>query len=115
MRRQVARGRIAPSLDDAGFPKTRLVVRGQGWRDQAEDVRRFHRAIADGWLAAPESLLLRHCLSVARLAVDPAGNQKIARHGPRTRDDAAVSLVMAVGEAHRRRNNASGGMKYAIT
>lgn len=108
-------GELRQALNEASFPRVPLIVRGMGYRDGSEDVRNFKRALAESWLCAEESLLLRHALSVARLDVDPAGNEKIKRHGPRTRDDAAVALVLAASEAYRRGEDYEAtGFRYAI-
>ena len=99
-------GELRQALAAASFPHVDLIVRGSGYRDQSEDVRRFQRAVADGWLCAPKSLLLRAALNHCQLMTDPAGNCKIARHGPKQKNDAAVALVIATGEADRRRSAA---------
>ena len=51
-----------------------------GFRDGSEDVRRIPRkAILDGRVSVPVSLLLRSAMSEARTISDPAGNQKLAK------------------------------------
>ncbi|WP_419942859.1 terminase TerL endonuclease subunit [Candidatus Palauibacter sp.] len=97
------RGEVVEAIAGRRIP---IVTRGQGFKDGGEDIRRFRRVAADGWLAPPVSLLLRSSLAASRTAVDPAGNVKLARHG-RKKDDAASALVMAAGEASRRRPLAS--------
>lgn len=94
---------LREALEEALFPQIPLVCRGMGFIDGSADVRAFHRSIGRGWLAADKSLLLRHCIGVTLLQTDPAGNQKIKRHGPKVKDDAAVALVLAAAEAYRRR------------
>ena len=100
-------GELREALQAAKFPITKLVFRGQGYKDQSEDVRLFQRAVADGEVTPSISLLLRSALSEARLMRDPAGNQKIAKKSEagrrqKARDDAAVAAVVAVGEGMRR-------------
>ena len=99
-------------LDDVQFPRTVLVVRGMGERDGGADIRAFRRATGD-WLAADESLLLRHSLGVARVTTTPSGNQKFKRHGT-ARDDAAIALTLAVAEASRRRSVPATGRRFAV-
>ena len=84
-----------------------LVIRGMGWKDGAEDVRRFRRAVALERIAAPRSLLIRSALSEARTVTDVAGNAKLAKvtQGGRralARDDVAAAAILAVAEADRR-------------
>ena len=90
-------------LGDVDFPGCDLVVRGMGWRDGSEDVRSFQRAFLDGHVRPRRSRLLRSAMAEVRLAVDPAGNAKVEkrRHG-KSRDDAIVAAVLAVGEGRRR-------------
>ncbi|MYA44635.1 MAG: hypothetical protein F4087_12225 [Gemmatimonadetes bacterium] len=98
---------LRDALDAGRMPRRSLVIRGQGWRDGAEDVRRFRRAVAQGRIRAPRSLLIRAALSEARVATDVAGNAKLAKGteaGRRklARDDVASAAIMAVAEADRR-------------
>ena len=84
-----------------------LVTRGQGWRDGAEDVRRFRRAVLRERVAAPRSLLLRSAIAEARTVTDVAGNCKLGKNtegGRRklARDDVAAAAILAVAEADRR-------------
>ena len=101
-----------PELRDAldagrmrrGLP---LIVRGMGFRDGAEDVRRFRRAVLRERVAAPRSLLLRSAIAEARTVTDVAGNSKLAKdtQGGRrklARDDVAAAAILAVAEADRR-------------
>ena len=100
---------LRQELSNARFPAGAAVItRGQGFKDGAEDVRDFRKAILDGHVSAPVSLLLRSAISEARVVSDPAGNQKIAKKsegGRRSaaRDDAIVSAVLAIAEGHRRK------------
>ena len=77
-------GELREALVAVDFPAAGLVFRGQGWRDGAEDVRRFQRAAADGHVRPRRSLLLRLALGAARLAVDVA-RQRETREGQRGR------------------------------
>lgn len=95
------------ALDASGIPVTAFVPRGQGYKDGAEDVKRFRRFTADLRVRSLPSLLLTHALGGARVAIDLSGNAKLAKHGDGTernsrhRDDAAAALIMAVAEGSR--------------
>ena len=60
-------------------PGAELVVRGMGFKDGAEDVRGFRRALADGRVTPIPSLLLRSAMAEARTISDPAGNAKLSK------------------------------------
>lgn len=96
------------ALDAGRMPPGRpLVVRGMGWRDGSEDVRRFVRAVLERRVAAPRSLLLRSAIGEARTISDVSGNRKLAKEtqgGRRrlARDDVAAAAILAVAEADRR-------------
>ena len=95
------------ALDAARMPRRPLVIRGQGWKDGGEDVRRFRRAVARDRVAAPRSLLIRAALSEARTVTDVAGSAKLAKgtQGGRrklARDDVAAAAILAVAEGDRR-------------
>ena len=94
-------------LEAVRFPVTALTVRGQGYRDGAEDVRLFRRAVLDSKVSPARSLLLRAAMSEARTVSDPSGNAKLAKktQGGRraaARDDAAAAAILAVAEGIRR-------------
>ena len=80
-----------------------VLTRGMGYMDGGEDVRDFRAAVLDGYVAAPESLLLRSALSNARVARDMAGNSKLAKAKDGHRDDAAAAAILAVGLGYRLR------------
>ena len=96
--------------------------RGQGWRDGATDVRAFREAVLEGRVAAPVSLAMRAAFAEARVVVDSAANEKLAKAGEGTRrrrgrDDLAAAIILAVAEGVRREAgaNASGlPMRTAI-
>lgn len=107
-------------LDEVGMPVADLVVRGMGYRDGGEDVRDFRKAVLTGKVSAARSLLMRSALSGARVAVDPAGNAKLAKGGegrrPKCRDDAAAAAILAVAEGYRRAKAAESApaFDYAV-
>ena len=109
-------GELRDALAALRFPRAALVVRGMGWRDGAEDVRGFRRAMLTGRVTPVESLLLANAMAEARVVVDPAGNAKLAKkaEGGRrrtARDDAAAAAVLAVGLAWRKRRYKDAGAK----
>ena len=97
---------LRQELSSARFPAGAAIrTRGQGFKDGGEDVRDFRKAVLDGHVKAPVSLLLRSAISEARVMSDPAGNQKIAKKGQgkrhNGRDDAIVAAVLAIAEGQR--------------
>ena len=54
-----------------------LVLRGQGFKDGAEDVRGFRKAVLDGQVQVEPSLLLSSALTEARAVSDTAGNANV--------------------------------------
>ena len=108
-------------LEAIAFPVCDLVIRGQGYKDGGEDVRMFRRACLSGRVLAARSLLLRAAMGEARVAVDPAGNEKLAKatqgfRRANARDDAAAAAILAVSEGARSFEDAParGGLRYAI-
>lgn len=99
---------LRDGLDAGRMPPGRpVVVRGQGWKDGSEDVRRFRRAVMEARVAAGRSLLIRAAMAEARTVGDVAGNWKLAKgtQGGRralARDDVAAAVILAVAEADRR-------------
>ncbi len=65
------------ALDRSRIPATTVEWRGMGFRDGGEDIRAFRRAVLDGDVKTAPSLLLRSCIAFARVASDPAGNEKL--------------------------------------
>ena len=97
---------LRDALDKAGVPPAALEIRGMGWRDGAEDVRGFRRAILEGKVTPKPTKLLRYALGEARVLMDPAGNAKLAKRaegGRRStaRDDAAAAAILAVAAGAR--------------
>lgn len=89
----------------AKIPLTRIIERGMGFRDGAEDVRNFRKACLDGGVVPVPSLLMRSAMSVSRTISDPSGNAKLAKAGegkrPGARDDAAAAAILAVSSGTR--------------
>ena len=111
---------LRQALDEAKFPQSNLIHRGMGYRDGAEDVRQFRRAIFENKVVPSESLLLRSAFSEAVTVSDPAGNAKLAKSGEgskrgRAKDDAAAAAILAVAEGMRRRGLVtSNTLNYVI-
>ena len=98
---------LRAALDGVHFPQADLILRGQGWKDGAEDVRQFRRAVIDDEVRPLPSLLLRAAFSEAMTLADPAGNEKLAKGSQggrrmRARDDSAAATILAVAEGVRR-------------
>lgn len=79
-----------------------FIWRGFGWKDGAEDIERFRRALFDGQVKTLPSLLLRSAFADAITLIDPAGNHKLAKARSLGRIDAAAAAVLAVAEGARR-------------
>ena len=97
---------LADALDAVRFPRSRLIERGQGYRDGGEDVRDFRAAVLRGRVTPTRSLLMRSAMGEARVSMDPAGNCKLCKtgNGRRTyaRDDAAAAGILAVAVGERK-------------
>ena len=114
------RWRIADLRDacaKAKIPLTRIIERGMGFKDGAEDVRNFRKACLDGAVIPVQSLLLRSAMSVARTISDPSGNAKLAKakegKRPGARDDAAAAAILAVSSGTREKPRARG-VRYVV-
>ena len=102
-------GELRDALDAAGIPRCAFLLRGQGFKDGAEDVRAFRTACLTGRVTPIVSLLLRAAMREATVIADPAGNEKLAKASEggrrfRARDDAAAAAILAVsaGVRHER-------------
>ena len=100
-------GELEDGVREAGLSLPEPTWRGQGWKDGGEDVRIFRAAVLDGKVAAPVSLAMRSAFAEAKVVVDSAANEKLAKagegqHRRRGRDDLAAAIVLAVAEGQRR-------------
>ena len=119
-------GDLRDALTAAGFPMTALALRGQGFKDGAEDVRAFQRAALDGRLTPRPLLLLRSAMAEARVVTDTAGASKLSKgvqagRRLRARDDAVAAAILAVAEGSRRsarsrpvEDPGGGGLRLSI-
>lgn len=89
------------AMQQAGMDRVPFIWRGFGWRDGAEDIERFRRALFEGQVRTVPSLLLRSAFADAITLVDPAGNHKLAKARSLGRIDAAAATVVAVAEGQR--------------
>ena len=97
---------LTEHLEAMRFPRSALVVRGQGFKDGAQDVRDFRRAVLGDLVRPAESLLLTAAMAEARVATDPSGNSKLSKgteggRRSRARDDAAAAAILAVAAGYR--------------
>lgn len=89
------------ALAAAGLDRVPFIWRGFGWKDGAEDIERFRRALFEGQVKTVPSLLLRSAFADAITLVDPAGNHKLAKGRALGRIDAAAAAVLAVAQGAR--------------
>lgn len=75
--------------------------RAMAFKDSAEDIERFRRAVFDGRVKCTESLLIRSALADCVCIRDDAGNLKIAKGRSNGRIDPAAAAVLAVAEGAR--------------
>ena len=73
--------------------------RGQGWRDGAEDVRAFQRALLAERVRCAPSRAVRAAIAESRLVRDEAGNPKLDKSRRRGRIDALQAVLLAVSGA----------------
>ena len=115
-------GELRDALTASSIPRCELELRGQGFRDGAEDVRDFRKAaLTDGELVPLPSLLLRSAMAEARTVADPAGNEKLSKSTQggrrvRARDDAVAAAILAVAAGYRRAQQAppADGPAYVV-
>ncbi|WP_415394026.1 terminase large subunit domain-containing protein [Paracoccus sp. SJTW-4] len=94
---------FAEAMNGAGLARVPFIWRGFGWKDGAEDIERFRRALFDGEVKVAPSLLLRFAFADAVTLIDPAGNAKLAKGRALGRIDAAAAAVLAVAQGARMR------------
>ena len=105
---------LLDALDAVGL-RCEVEYRGQGWKDGAEDVREFQRAVLSERLRVRTSLLMTSAISESTLAIDAAGNAKLQRARRRGRIDALSAAVMAVSAGERARSAVSeSGMSFMV-
>ena len=100
-------------LRAVGLRRVAVDLRGQGFKDGAEDVRAFRRACLEGRVKPVKSLILASAIAQARVVTDPSGNQKLSKKSEggrklRARDDAAAAAILGVSLAERQPKRSSG-------
>ena len=110
---------LKQELGKADFPTTPFITRGQGYKDGAEDVRRFRKMCLTGKLVTRPSTLLRACIGSARVVGDQSANWKLSKKSEggrdsRARDDLAAAAILVVAEAHRRQGGEVSGPRHRI-
>ena len=112
---------LLEGLQAADWPVLPLLLRGQGFRDGAEDMRAFRKACLNDDVVPEVSLLLRSAMAEAVAVSDPSGNAKLAKgtQGGRrqlARDDACAAAILAIAQGVRRRHKdeKSGTVKLRI-
>lgn len=100
---------LADALEACSFPSDiPLIPRGMGFKDGAADLREFKRAVLRNEVTPEKSLLMRAGMKEARIAKDPAGNQKLAKGKQagrrfRAKDDIVCASILAVAQGVRMR------------
>ena len=104
-------------LQAARIPLTSLVIRGNGWKDGAEDVRAYRRAYLENRVTTLPSLLMASAISEARVILDASANAKLCKgwEGQRrlnAKDDCASSSILAVALGMRSKSVSTVGGAY---
>jgi phage terminase large subunit-like protein len=81
-----------------------IVTRGQGFKDGAEDVRQFRKAVLSGQVHVQRQLTWRVTMAGSRVETDAAGNAKLSKKSQKARDDLAAAAIVAVAEGYRQAN-----------
>ena len=98
---------LEDALDAAELTSVPVILRGMGFKDGGDDMRRFRRAAVEGRIRTPVSLLMRSAIAGAVTISDPAGNAKLAKARDTSerrdhhRDDALAAAILAIGEGIR--------------
>src|SRR5690606_14312362 len=82
-------GELMEAMQAVGL-RVAVVWRGMGWKDGAEDVERFRKAVFEGLVQVSPSLLLRSAFADAATVSDISGNAKLAKARSTGRIDAAA-------------------------
>ena len=100
-----SRAELHGVMASMGMDPSMHVPASLGWQDSPWRVRHFRRAVLDGRVSPPRSLLMRASLSGAVTQRDTGGNEKLVKlrggRGGRIRDDVAVTLMLAVSEGYK--------------
>ena len=109
---------LRDAIDDVSWQSIPLTARGMGFRDGAEDIREWSKAVVERKVRplAP-ARLLTHALAEAVVVTDPAGNSKLAQNNEagrrkRGRDDVAAAAVLAVAHSGLDREQTAAPVTY---
>ena len=110
---------LRDALKKTGVPRAALSLRGQGYRDGAQDLRIFRRACLEGQVVPIRSLILTSAMSEARVVMDASGNSKLAKGSEggrrlRARDDAVAAAILAVSTGTRRAARPAPGVYLGV-
>ncbi len=78
-----------------------VLTRGQGFKDGADDVRQFRKAVLSHSVVVRPTLTWRVTIAGSRVETDAAGNAKLSKKSQRARDDLAAAAIIAVAEGYR--------------
>lgn len=81
-----------------------ILTRGQGFKDGAEDVRQFRKAVLSQRVYVTRCLTWRVTMGGSRVESDAAGNAKLSKKSQKARDDLAAAAIIAVAEGYRQAN-----------
>ena len=92
---------LREALAKISFPLAKLINRGQGFKDQAADLREFRKIAIQKKFTVSPSQFVRYAFSEAVAVADPAGNEKLAKNSEggrrsKARDDLVAAIILAV-------------------
>ena len=91
------------------------IWRGQGFKDGAEDVRDFQRAVGSRHVAELGSLIVQAAIRDSVISYDAAGNPKLDKSRDKGRIDALSAAVLAVAAGERYRRKPKRRIPRAVT
>lgn len=71
---------------------------GQGYKSQSPAIKSTESLIIEGKLIHNNNPILKWCISNVRIVKDDAGNVKMSKERSKEKIDAAVALIMAIGQ-----------------
>jgi phage terminase large subunit-like protein len=71
---------------------------GQGYRSMSTPIKHAESLIIDSKLMHNNNPILKWCISNVRIVSDDASNVKMSKERSKDKIDAAVALVMAIGQ-----------------
>ena len=107
-------------LHKINYPVTKVVTRGQGYKDGSLDLRAFRKLCLSGHVKVKENLLFVSALNEARTVPNPGtGEEKLAKateggRRSRAKDDAVAAAILAVSEGSRATKPAPNRLSLGI-